>query len=136
MIAALAEVLIRLLYGQEFVGAVTPLRLLLPGVACWAAAQIVTSGLKGLGRPVAASVAQFSGVAVTVVGLVLLLERYGIRGAAFTSSVSYFVVLAVGLVSFSAASGTRIRDTLSLRLMIVDVRWAAGRVRSAFASRG
>lgn len=129
MLGLTADFLVELLYGPEFAGAVTPLRLLLPGVACWAVAQITVSGLKGIGRPTGASVAQFSGVGVTIVGLALLLSPYGIRGAAITSSVAYFTVLVVGLVLFSRATGTRIRDTLRPAALVIDLRWTAHRLR-------
>lgn len=131
----LASFLVELLYGSEFAGAVTPLRLLLPGVTCWAVAQITVSGLKGIGRPTGASVAQFSGVAVTIVGLALLLSPYGIRGAAITSSASYLTVLMVGLVLFSRATGTRILDTLNPAALVVDVRWAARRLSGVLRRR-
>ena len=125
----LAQLLVGFLYGSEFDGAVTPLRLLLPGIACWAAAQIVTSGLKGIGEPFSASAAQFSGVAVTIVGLIVLLGPFGIRGAAFTSSISYFTVLVVGLVLFARSTDTRIRDTLAPSALVVDVRWTVDRLK-------
>ena len=128
VLGLLAEFLVTLLYGDEFSGAVTPLRLLLPGVTCWAAAQITTSGLKGIDRPAGASIAQFSGVAVTIIGLIFLLGPFGIRGAAFTSSISYFTVLVVGLILFSRATGTTIRETLSPSAVLVDLRWTSARL--------
>lgn len=131
----LADFLIALLYGDAFDGAVTPLRLLLPGVSCWAAAQIMTSGLKGIDRPTSASVAQFCGVGVTIIGLALLLGPFGIRGAAATSSVSYFTVLVVGLVLFSRATGTRVRDTLHPGALLVDLRWTADRLAKVVRRR-
>lgn len=123
-----AGLLVEFLYGSEFDGSVTPFRLLLPGASCWAVAQITTGGLKGIGRPTAASVAQFAGVAVTIVGLLVLLGPFGIQGAAIASSLSYSTVLIVGLILFARATDTTIRDTLSARALLADVRWTGDRI--------
>lgn len=129
VLAVLAGFLVRFLYGNDFAGAVEPLRLLLPGVVCLATAQIATGALKGIGHPSGASIAQFAGVLVTVVGLVVLLGPYGISGAAITSSASYAVTLIVAIMLFTRASGTRVRDIFSLRDTVSDVRWSIARLR-------
>lgn len=100
--------LVQLLYGSEFSGSVTPLRHLLPGTCCLAGVAIVNGGLKAIGRPGSASIAQFAGVGVTVVGLAVLLGPLGITGAAIASSLSFFTVLVVGLVLFARASNTSV----------------------------
>jgi enterobacterial common antigen flippase len=121
--------LVTTLYGSDFAGAVAPLRLLLPGVCCWAAASVMTSGLKALGQPGAASAAQFIGVGVTVVGLVVLLPPLGIAGAAITSTASYATVFALLMLLFARSTRTRIRDTLGARALIRDIGSMMGRLR-------
>ncbi|MEM9038293.1 MAG: O-antigen ligase family protein [Actinomycetota bacterium] len=135
VLAAAAGFLVELLYGADFSGAVTPLRFLLPGIVCWATAQIATSGLKGIGNPTGASIAQFAGVGVTVIGLALFLGDHGIRAAALVSSASYFTVLVVSLVFFARSSQTRIRDTVAPDALVADVRWTVSRVRGVIAGR-
>lgn len=123
------------LYGGEFAGAVTPLRLLLPGVCFWATASIVGSSLKAIGRPSAASGCQFAGVLVTVIGLALLLRPYGIVGAAITSSLSYTTVFVVGLFLFSRATDTSMRSVFDLRSVVRDGHWILLRLRAILPQR-
>lgn len=128
LIAVTAPFLVRLLYGEEFAGAVKPLWLLLPGVCCWALSSIVGSSLKAIGRPGAASTAQFVGVGVTVVGLLVLLRPLGIAGAAITSSLAYATVLAVGLATFTRATGTSLATIVGPRSLLNDGRWLIARL--------
>lgn len=130
-----AEWAIDLLYGREFGGAVVSLRLLLPGIVFWATSAILTSVLKGLGHPVAASVAQFVGLGITVIGLALTLGPLGIEGAAITSSLSYSVVCALSFVQFLRISETRRHETISTRLVLSDVAWLRGWVAARAGAR-
>ena len=50
---------------------------------------------------------------VTVVGLVLTIPRFGIEGAAATSSVAYGVAFALSLVFLRSAIGISLRRSLS-----------------------
>lgn len=129
VVGLLAPWLVELLYGAEFSDAVRPLWLLLPGTCCWATAAIVGSGLKAIGRPGAASVAQFVGVGVTVVGLAVLLRPLGIEGAAITSTVTYLTVLVVSLVLFARASGTSLASTLDAGKLRRDIALTKQRLR-------
>lgn len=129
LLAAVARPAVVFLYGSEFSGSVSPLRLLLPGVVFWATSQMITGALKGLNHPVAGSVIQFVGVGVTVAGLALTLPTFGINGAAATSSVSYAVVFTLGLVYLSRISGSKVAETLSFRALHADVRWLVERLR-------
>src|SRR5262245_56267968 len=74
-IAAFAGVGVRLVYGADFSGSVTPLRILLVGTVLYAAAGVACSGLYAVNRPFTAALAQFTAAAVTVVGLLLFLRR-------------------------------------------------------------
>lgn len=127
-LAVTAPFLIRLLYGSEFDGSVTPLLLLLPGVVFLATAQIANSGLSGLGYPTGASVAEFCGLVATVVGLVVLLPPLGIRGAAIASSASYFLVCVVGIGLLARRTRAPVRTIFNPRLLSIDVRWAWARL--------
>lgn len=124
-----AELLVRFLYGAEFDGSVVPLRLLLPGICMWAGSTIVGGGINALGRPGLASMSQFIGVVITVVGLVVTLPTWGIVGAALTSTVSYSVVFVVMLSQFGRISGTRLGETFSIGAIGADVRSVASEFR-------
>jgi O-antigen/teichoic acid export membrane protein len=126
-----APPLISLVYGDDFAAAVPSLRLLLPGMVLWSAASIVGCGLKALGRPGSASVAQGAGAVVTVAGLLLLLGPLGIEGAALTSSIAYGVVFSVAAILLARDSAARTWQVVDLRHLAEDARWLLRRQADA-----
>lgn len=88
-LALVAPQLLALVYGKEFTDAALALRLLLPGMVFALGTSVAESWLQSVGRPLAASVGQFAGLAVTVVGLLATLPSLGAAGAASTTSVAY-----------------------------------------------
>ena len=115
-----ASLALGLVYGPEFAAAATPMRVLLPGLVCWAAAGIAASGLKAIGLPGRASIGQVVGIAVTVPGLLIAIPRWGILGAAVVSSVAYGLVFAVD-VSFLRARGASLHQLIDLRAAAADL---------------
>jgi len=113
-LAALAPLALRLVYGPEFVGAASALRILLPGSVLFAAAMVLISGLFAANRPFSATMAQVSGAALTVIGLLLFLDPGGIIAAAVVSSVAYSVVFVVALVLYSRLSRPERTETGSV----------------------
>jgi antigen flippase len=129
VLAVAAPALISAVYGSDFSDAVGALRLLLPGIVMWSTAGVLASGLKALGRPQQASIAHLVGAAVTIVGLALTLRRYGIEGAAATSSVAYGVVFLLLLRALLRSSRRPAMQVLDLRRVGDDVRWLAASMR-------
>lgn len=93
--ALAAPLLIPIVFGRAYRGAVTPLLLLLPGTATLATASISTGALNVFGHPGRPSWAEVAGVVVTVGGLLLFLHPFGIAGAAVVSSLSYGLTMAL-----------------------------------------
>jgi O-antigen/teichoic acid export membrane protein len=112
-IALVAGPAVDLVYGTEFAGSVTPLRLLLPGVVLMAAAIVIGAGLYAMNRPFTAFAAQLVGMAITVPGLVVFLPRGGPTVAALVSTISYSTVFALTLLAYLRVSGLRWRDLVA-----------------------
>jgi O-antigen/teichoic acid export membrane protein len=94
------------LFGSAFASAATPLRLLLLGQIANDATHPLTARLLAGNRPGVASQASAAAAAITVTGLALLVPRFGINGAAATTTLSYltrfcFVAAAVRKNSMS-----------------------------------
>jgi O-antigen/teichoic acid export membrane protein len=104
IIAGVASVALRALYGAAFVDADLSLRILLPGAVLYACAHVVWSGLYALERPLTAAACQGVGVVLTVAGLLLFLRRGGIVAAAIVSTVSYSVVFLLALALYQRAA--------------------------------
>jgi antigen flippase len=116
----LCPFLLHIVYGAKFDGAVTSLRLLLPGVVAVAATKIVDSGLQSVNKPQKASYAQLLGLTVTLLGLWLTLRRWGINGAAITSTLSYGSTFLLSLFFLSREPEFSVRQAFSLPLFIGD----------------
>ncbi len=87
--------IVRLLFGDDFDEAVTPLRLLMPGTLFLIASSILADTLRALGRPLEPARAEITAAVATVVLLPPLLSAYGIAGAAAASTLSYGMGTAV-----------------------------------------
>ncbi len=112
-LAVLAEPIIRLLYGVEYLPAVMPLRLLAPGIVTYSSARILLQYHQGqLGRPGVSSMVMTGAAFVSVALYLLLIPRWGMNGAAIASSVTYTLIFLVALTLFVRASGMSPRETL------------------------
>lgn len=112
-LALLANVALGLVYGAEFEGAATALRILLPGVVVDAAALVLWSGLLAANRPFMPSVAAAPAAVLTIVGLVLFLKSGGIEAAAIVSTCAYTVVFVISLFLYKHVARLHWRDFLS-----------------------
>jgi O-antigen/teichoic acid export membrane protein len=95
-----APFLLKILFGERFVPATGAFRWLLVAAGVWSLGSIVISGLRGFGYPGLSTLAKFSAAAVTTVGLLVLLPRWGITGAAIASLIGYTVMLVIALFAF------------------------------------
>jgi O-antigen/teichoic acid export membrane protein len=96
-----APLILRILFGQSFVPATSSFRWLLVAAGVWSCGSIVINGLRGFGYPGLSTLARFAAAVVTGVGLVVLLPRFGITGAAIASLIGYSVMLVVALIGFA-----------------------------------
>jgi O-antigen/teichoic acid export membrane protein len=122
VLALSAPTLIPLVYGNQFAAAVPALWLLLPGIVLWSASSVLGSGLQAANRPGLASVAQLLAMVVTLVGLAGTIPRFGIEGAAATSTVAYGVALVLNLLFLKSALGISLRTCLSPLALMEDLR--------------
>ncbi len=107
-ILLLGRLLIRLLYEDRFLPAVTPMFILLPGILMISVAKVLSSDLIARGHPRANLWAGLAAVASNVACNVVLIPRMGISGAALASTVSYTLYLAVIAIFFMRATGVRL----------------------------
>lgn len=130
VVAVLAPPLVPFVYGREFADAVTPLLLLLPGTVLFCMSMVAASFLAALGRPGRLTFAELAGVAVSLACLPVVVPRYGIRGAAVLSTLSYGLVLAMYLSFLRPFGPLRLRiGTEDLSALWADVRLAIPRSR-------
>jgi O-antigen/teichoic acid export membrane protein len=111
-IFVMAPWLVTFLFGSRFSGAVLACRILLPGTLFLGLRQVLYEGARALGKPAVPSYAEGVGTLVTIVGLYLLLPRFGFVGAAIASTFAYGTSLFFILLIFSRGLGMGLRRFL------------------------
>jgi len=106
-LAALAAPLLPGIYGDRFADAVVPTWILLAGLLGEGVAGVVIAYLYAVGRPGLSSLAIGAAVAVTIVGDLLLIPRYGAVGAAVASALAYLTTVATLLACFGYVARER-----------------------------
>lgn len=92
-LAIVAPQLVRLVFGADYGGAATPIRLLLPGTVLLALQSVISGYVAGRGRPRGVLVAWAVGAVVLFIGDVIVVPRFGAEGAATVASVTFAVIL-------------------------------------------
>jgi O-antigen/teichoic acid export membrane protein len=105
-LAAIAPLLVGKIFGNDFLPALVPLWLLLPGMIFESGARILSSFFVGRGHPMTST---YAAMLVFVSNLLInlwFIPRYGITGAALASTFSYTLGAAYLLRSYRRLTGT------------------------------
>lgn len=100
ILAFLAKQLIKTLFGSLFLPSVMPLLILLPGIIALGGAKTLTADLAGRGKPQFGTYASFASLAVNIPLNIWLIPKWGISGAAFSSSVAYIIATLMVTIAF------------------------------------
>ena len=98
--------LIRVTFGEEYIGAYEPLVWMLPGLVCSGFGSILNTRLSGLGYPPVTIWAPAIALAVGVTSNVILIPDHGLVGAAAATSVSYALWTALVSVAYLRRRGS------------------------------
>jgi O-antigen/teichoic acid export membrane protein len=134
LFALAMPVLLTLLFGSDFADAAPPAWILLAAGLPLAGAEILTGTLQGVGHPGLPSIGQGVALAITVVGLLVLLPSMGIIGAAVVSFAAYSVNFLILLVATARTCEMKISELLIPTG--ADVVWLRDFVRSRIRNRG
>ena len=126
--------LVRLVYGSQFSDAGVALRLILPGIVAYSVVAVLSRYIVGRGRPGIGTLVLVIGLALNILANLILVPRFGINGAAASSSISYGLTAIVTLFVFRRLSGRGIVETLvirrsDVRALIAMLRAVVGRLR-------
>lgn len=95
VLSIFAESGIRILFGEQFAGAVTPLYVLAPGLLALSLVTILNNDLAGRGLPPVVILAPAVGLAVNIATTLLFMKTLGIVAAALALSASYVCMLVI-----------------------------------------
>jgi O-antigen/teichoic acid export membrane protein len=124
VLALIARPLTGIVYGTAFLPAVTPLRILLVGVVASSFLQVLSSLLLGSGRLRLLIQTTAVGFALNLSLNVVLIPRFGMKGAAVSSAISYTVTgLVLAIASRRSVPELRGQSMLPLpHAIVADVR--------------
>ena len=124
----LAPYLIRFLYGDDFSGATTSLRILCVGTALFAPQAILANYFTvQMGRPSLSMIVAATSCLINIVVSVILIPRVGYVGGAWATTISYGSVAALSIGIFLANSDQRFSDLWRIRGDDVDTYVRAAR---------
>lgn len=110
---------IPLVFGAAFAAAVVPAQLLLAGMFCLSAKDVLAGGAQALGNPWLSSRAEIMALLIIIALLVLLLPRLGITGAAVAAMFGYAGALGFLLRGLHNAYGLSPRKLLTVDAALV-----------------
>jgi O-antigen/teichoic acid export membrane protein len=106
-------ILVPLVYGSAYTPSILPAEILVVATIVVAVGQAWAGSLRGLGRPSEPAKAELISLIATVVGLVLLLEPFGIVGAALTSLAAYLMAASYMYLQLHRLLAMGLRDLLT-----------------------
>jgi O-antigen/teichoic acid export membrane protein len=114
------RLMIKVVYGAEYLPSVKPLLILLPGIVALSLSKVCSSYILGRGRPIIAAYTSLVVVGVNISLNLLLIPKWGIAGAAFASTVSYSVGTCIKLIVFLKMSENSLLNTLIIKKQDIE----------------
>lgn len=111
----MAGIIIRLLFGIEFLHSLPALQVLLPGIVALSLNRVLCGGFSGLGNPEYGTYTVISSSICTVILDLIFIPKMGIVGAALASSIAYFVSALAAIIIFQRISRCNLLDLLIIR---------------------
>ncbi len=102
---AVSRWMVIFLYSRQYLPAVRPLQILLPGIIAISVARVLANDISGRGRPLLNTYTAMATLTSNVVLNLLWIPKYGIAGAAWASTASYGAALVARLVIYCRLSG-------------------------------
>ncbi|MEX2546806.1 MAG: polysaccharide biosynthesis C-terminal domain-containing protein [Chloroflexota bacterium] len=119
-----APTLIEIVYGAPFRDAGPALQVLLPGVVAYSIVALLSNYIIARGAPGRAAAILIAGLAVNLIGNLVLIPSAGMFGAALASTVSYTATASLIVLLYCRISGQSMRETLVLKRTDIVTRWA------------
>lgn len=120
-----------LFYGKEFYSSISPFLLVLPGVVFIAFASIFFNNFFTKGKPHIASLILVTAIIINILLSIVLVPIIGIRGAAISTSISYFFAALLTIFFFSKITNYSIKEIVRVqvddfRFLTIDFRHIPG----------
>lgn len=105
-------IILKIVFGPQFVTSLTPLRLLIPGIVCISINKVLCAGFSGTGKPEYGTYTTVISAITTIALDFTLIPILGINGAAIASTIAYTFSAITGIFIFRKISGISLREFL------------------------
>jgi len=112
---------ILILYGSQYLPALEPLWVLLPGIVALSICKVLSNEIAGRGKPIINTYAAIISLIINVPLNIVLIPKIGIIGSALSSSISYSITTIIVLSSFLKLSQNTLNETLILKKEDVNI---------------
>jgi O-antigen/teichoic acid export membrane protein len=121
--AVAGPLVVRLLFGSQYLAAILPMELMLPGIVTMSLYHILTRNFTSRNKQQVNLVAAVIALTTNITLNLVLIPRYGIAGAAVSTAVSYSLAAMVLLAVFVRESGYSVGQVLVVRPAEVMDLW-------------
>lgn len=105
LLVALAEPVVRIMFGPAFYGAVPVLYALTPGIILWAGGRVLANDVASRGKPEFNLYISLVVLTTNLLGNLILIPSFGLLGAAIATSLAYLVDFILKLVVYVRFTG-------------------------------
>src|SRR5690606_23910352 len=98
-----SDMIIISLYGDKFHASIPVLNFLLPGVVLLTIFKVMNMDLAGKGKPLIALKAMIPALIINIIAILFLVPKYGAKGTAISSTISYSLASILFLYYYSKA---------------------------------
>lgn len=116
-----SKYIILFLYSSEYLAALYPLYVLIPGIIALSINKVLANEITGRGTPIISTYVSFITLIVNVILNLLFIPYLGIVGSALASSISYTVASILILTYFLKLSKSTLSETLILKKEDIDI---------------
>jgi O-antigen/teichoic acid export membrane protein len=120
LVAGAAPEIVRIIFGQQFVSAATPLALLIFGAVALMMISVASAILIGAGKPGWAVALAASLIPLALGGCLYFIPRMGLRGAALATTLSAFVGAVAAVLVVKSLRGVLPPLTTALRSLVLS----------------
>ncbi len=115
LLFVLSHWIITFFYSTNFLESILPLRILLIGAVSISGWRILTNDLYARGKPMVNTWIAGISATLNIILSILLIQKWGISGAAFATAISYTIAFLLILMIYNKISGNKIRDIIFLQ---------------------
>lgn len=112
ILVLISDFLILLLFGSAYEDAALPLKILMPGIVFLSVDRILSNDLSGRGKPEMSMYTSITTIILNIFLNIILIPKYGLSGAAFSTSLSYTVAFIIKIIIFKRLTGKKIVSIL------------------------